>query len=501
MNLIAAHSSGIKTRLIMSIMIMGMLLNSCKKDKFNVPQNVGTIRFAANAYTIENNTVDPLTIVLPLSLPLEADATALITVDNQSTIAADQYTTTPAIPVEGLTLNLPKGATQISFQLSSLNNFEGEKTLVLKLSSATGGLSVANINSTASITIKGNPIVIPEIRTSEPGLAFGSVVTGTISDSKSYVLNATKLTSDVLISASANFQVSLDDNTFSSTLTIPFATANATPVTIYARFLATTGINQTVTGTISHRSGTVPDAVVNVSGVEFGVAIPGVLVHKEDFNYGTVANSITAVSGGKWTAYSASATRPVQYLSPGLTYTGYAGSGIGGALVMQNNGSSSEDVSMNFPAQSSGVVYSAQLMNFASGPTTADFFYSFGDGAAGATPAYFNRIYAKANGSKMSLGLGRNSTTVTYAAADLDYGVTYLVVSKYEFATNNSTLYILSGVIPTIEPATPSAVSNVSGADPTALTRIVVRQNTGVPLKVTIDGIRIATSWKEAVGL
>jgi hypothetical protein len=512
MNLISAPSSSTKTGIMMAIMILGVLLNSCKKDEFTVPLNVGTIRFAANSYTIENNTVDPLTIVLPLSLPLEEDATAMITVDNQSTIAADQYTITPAIPAGGLKLNLLKGATQISIQLSSLNNFEGEKMLVLKLASASGGLTVANTDATASIIIKGNPIVLPEVKTSEPGLAFGNVVTSTISTSKSYVLTGVKLTSDVLINATANFQVSLDDIAFSGSLSIPFAVANAAPVTVYARFLANTGINQTITGSISHSSGTVPDAIVNVTGVEYGVAAPGILLKNDNFSYGATASFLAStptgvtpvrngVGGANWKTFSAPGANAVQYVTAGLTYTGYVGSGIGGALVMQNSSASSEDVSMDFPARTNGVVYTAQLMNFTSAPATTDFFFSFGDGAAGATPTYYNRIYARANGSQLSLGLGRNSTTVTYAATGLDYGTTYLVVSKYEFATSTSTLYILSGAIPVIEPATASAVSNTSGADPASMTRVVVRQSTNSPLKATIDGIRVATSWKEAVGL
>lgn len=497
MNLIAAHSSGIKTRLIMSIMIMGMLLNSCKKDKFNVPQNVGTIRFAANAYTIENNTVDPLTIVLPLSLPLEADATALITVDNQSTIAADQYTTTPAIPAEGLTLNLPKGATQISFQLSSLNNFEGEKTLVLKLSAATGGLSVANINSTASITIKGNPIVIPEIRTSEPGLAFGSVVTGTISDSKSYVLTGTKLSSDVIVNASPNFQISLDDNTFSSTLTIPFATANATPVTIYTRFLATTGINQTVNGTISHRSGTVPDATVTLTGVEYGVAAPGILIMKEDFSYGTTAGNLTTIGSANWSAFSGAGVSPIKYVTPGLTFPGYVGSGVGGAALSENGSGSREDASRSFTAVNSGVIYTSHLINIASAPATAggDFYLSWRDPAA----AYFNRIYVKDVSGKLNIGVGKSSATTVFSSTAYDFGNTYLLVSKYDFNTGISSIYVLSAAPGLIEPPTADATTN-TGSGPASLVNIMIRQNTGV-LKATTDGIRVATSWKEAVGL
>ncbi|RYF20382.1 MAG: hypothetical protein EOO42_12540, partial [Flavobacteriales bacterium] len=304
MNLMSSHLSSIKSRIVMVIMVMGVMLNSCQKEKLNIPGNVGTIRFAANSYTIENNTVEPLTIVLPLSLPLEQDATAIISIDASSTISASEYTITPAIPASGLTLNLAKGATEISFKVSSLNNFEGEKTLVLKLSSATGGLTVANTNATATVNIKGNPIIFPELKTSTSSLAFGNTITGTNSTAQSYTLTGIKLTANVTVSASANFQVSLDNTTFASTVTIPFATANAAPITLYARFNAITGINQPISGTISHSSGSVPSNSLTVSGVEYGVAAPGVLLKAENFSYGATAGNLTALSGGAWTIFS-----------------------------------------------------------------------------------------------------------------------------------------------------------------------------------------------------
>lgn len=497
MNLI----SSVKTYIIVAIMAMGIMLNSCQKDPISsAPTNVGTVRFSANAYTIENNTIDPLTIVLPLSLPLEQDATVMVSVDNSSTIAASEYTTTPAIPTTGITLTLPKGSTEVSFKVSSLNNFEGEKTLNLKLSSATGGLTVANTNATVTINIKGNPIILPEIKTSTSSLAFGSVVTSTISASQSYTLTGVKLSADVTITASANFQVSLDNTTFSSVLTVPVATANAAPLTVYARFRALTGINQSISGTITHSSGIVPDNTITVSGIEYGVAAPGVLIKKEDLSY-TTAGALTTASSAAWVAFSAAGANAIQYVTTGLTYTGYVGSGVGGALTMENRSASSEDASWSFPAQTSGVIYTAQMINFASAPATADFFLSLGDGAAGVTPIYYNRIYAKSNGGQLSLGLGRNSASATYSAANLDYGTTYLVVHKYEFATGTSSLYILSGAVAAVEPPTPNAISNTAGADPASLTRVVVRQSTNSPLKATIDGIRVATSWKDAVGL
>jgi hypothetical protein len=502
MNLMSAHLSSTKTKMVMVILFLGMLLNSCKKDKLTPPTNVGTIRFAANSYTIENNTIDPLMVTLPLSLPLEQDATAVITVDGSSTIGTAEYTVTPAIPPAGLTLNLPKGATEVSFNVSSLNNFEGEKTLVLKLTSATGGLTVAKADATTTINIKGNPIILPEIKASESSIAFGSTVTTTTSPSKTYVVTGVKLTSNLIITASTNFQVSLDDVTFNSSLTIPFATANAAPITVYTRFRALTGINQTVNGTITNSSGILPDAVVSTSGVEYGVAAPGVLLKAENFSYGA-SGALTTVSAGAWVPFSQSLVNPIQYLATGLNYPGYVGSGVGGALVTSNYSGNAEDSSWNIPSTSSGVIYAAQLMNFTSAPaTTADFFYSFGDGASTTTPLYFNRFYAKASGSQIALGLSRNATTTpAYATLLLDVGTTYLVVTKYDFGSGSSSTYILAGAPPIIEPATANIISTGGSANPSAITRMAVRQSTNLPLKVTIDGIRVATSWKEAVGL
>lgn len=496
MNLIAAHSSSTKNRIIMLLMMLAVLFNSCEKDKFNVPQNVGTIRFEANSYTIENNTVDPLTIVLPLSLPLEEAGTAVVTVDAQSTIAADQYTITPAIPAEGIKLNLEKGATEVSFQVSSLNNFEGEKTLILKLTSATGGLSIANIDATTTLTIKGNPILYPEIKPSVFDFAFGNVITTTISPSQSYIVSGVKLTADMTINASTNYQVSLDDNTFSSSLIVPLATINTAPVTVYARFAPNTGINQAVNGTITHSSAGIPDAVINLSGVEYGNATPGILLLNENFNYGTTASTLKAVSGSNWPVFSGS-VNPVKYISSGLSFAGYGSSGVGGAVISENGSGSREDYSRSFATQSSGVVYAAQLVNIASAGATADFFGGLRDPAAGSS--YFNRLNVKDDGGKPSIGIGKSSATVAYAGGTYSYGTTYLVVTKYDFSTGLSSLYVLNGAPSVIEPPTPDA-STSAGSAPGALGNVIIRQSTNA-LTVTYDGIRIATSWKEAVGL
>ncbi|WP_345955794.1 hypothetical protein [Mucilaginibacter sp. PAMB04168] len=477
------------------IALICILFSGCQKNKFDVPVNTATIRFSESAYTIERNALEPLTVRLPLSLPLEEDATAVITVDNSSTADASEYVVTPSLAATGIEMKLAKGATEATFQVASADNFEGDRTLVFKITSAKGGVIVSSTNASAVINIKGKPIILPSIGTSVTDLpSFGNVITTTASASSMYTVSGVKLSADVTITASANFQVSLNNITFTNTVSIPFATANASPVPVYARFVPNTGSNQGISGTITHSSGTLPDVVVNVIGVEYGNAAAGVLIMKDDFEYGSTAGNLKDLSSGNWTLFSGT-VNPARYITAGLTFPGYVGSGKGGAVISENGAGSREDYSRSFTAQSDGVLYTSQLVNFASSPAAGDFYTSWRDPAA----AYFNRIYVKDNGGKLNLGIAKSSATTSYSTTAYEYGQTYLLVTKYDFASGISSLYILSSAPPLIEPAVADATTNV-GAGPASLINIIIRQNTGV-LTTTMDGIRVATSWKQAVGL
>ncbi len=499
MKIISFYSSIIKAFSIMILMGMVFMVQSCKKEPIGEkPVNVGTVRFAANAYTIENKATDPLVVTIPLSLPLEQDATVLVSIDTSSTIKPDQYVITPAIPVNGLLINLPKGSTEVSLNVKSLNNFEGIKTLVLILTMPSGGVTVANTNARAVINIKGDPIIYPEIKTSVSTLTFANTVSGLNSASMSYSLTGVKLIADVQVAASENFEVSLDNVNFASNLTIPIAAVKAGATTLYARFTALTGVNQTVSGTITHSSGTVPENVIAVSGIEYGVASPGVLLMKEDFNYGSTAGTLDDVSGGNWKVFSGN-LNPIAYLTNGLTFAGYAGSNIGGAIVSENGSGSRKDyeTTNNTNVASSGVVYAAQLINVSATNTTVDFFAGMRQPGSG---SYFNRINIKDDGTgKPTFGIGKSSSTVAYASGTYNLGTTYLVVTKYDFDTGISSMYILNSAPTKYEPPVANATTS-AGSGPSSIAGIFVRQNAGV-LTATFDGVRLATSWKDAVGL
>lgn len=501
MKLISYYSASFRAFSIIIVMLLGVMVQSCTKEKIGKAAlvNVGTVRFNANAYTIQNKATDPIVVTLPLSLPLEKESTVLVSVDNSSTVSSSDYSISPAIPASGLLVTLPKGATEISFTVTSLSKYEGDKTLVLSLSSPTGGVLVANINATTTITVKGDPIIYPEIQTSVPTLSFANTISGQTSPSKSYTVKAIRLTADVNVEASENFEVSLNNVNFSNTLTIPIATlSNGALVTVYTRFTALTGQNKTVTGTITHSSGTVPENSLAVNGVEYGVASVGVLIMKEDFNYGAAAGNLTAVSNGNWTVFGGT-TVPIPYSPNGLTFSGYAGSNVGGSVFSQNGSGAREDDFTSFTKVTSGVVYAAQLVNVATAGTSADFFSGLRDPAI--IGSYFNRLNVKDDGSgKPTFGIGKSSSTAVYASGTYSYGTTYLVVTKYDFDTGFSSMYVLSAAPTKYEPAVPNATTN-TGSGPAALGNIFLRQNTTGNLGATFDGVRIATSWKEAVGL
>jgi hypothetical protein len=208
----------------------------------------------------------------------------------------------------------------------------------------------------------------------------------------------------------------------------------------------------------------------------------------EEFDY---PNGALLTSNG-WVASSGGGTQPIDVIVPGLTFTGYPSSGIGGAAQVDNNG---EDDKKVFTAQTSGSVYVAALMKVNS---TADgyFFNLIG------TDSFFRAKIFLSTG-KFGITLGANSGSVTSTESAYVIGTTYLVVLKYQIidGTLNDavSLYMFSGSIPATEPGTPTIgpVTDAANSDisPTA---VHLRQYSATQ-NITVDGIRVATTWTDAI--
>ena len=228
----------------------------------------------------------------------------------------------------------------------------------------------------------------------------------------------------------------------------------------------------------------------------------GSLLLTEDFNYtaGTLLNA-----NGWSTITSGAGATPPAIAAPGLTYAGYAGSGIGNAVSM---GTSGEDDRKTFTSQASGSVYAAMLINVSSSQTAGDYFFSLT--ASGAAPGFFARIFVKKDATTSTFGLGIAKDTAgttagpSYTATTLyNLNQTYLVVVKYTFNTGTTTddridLFV-NPALGVGEPAPTIANVTSTGTDSTGLAQVVLRQGSAASAAaLAVDGIRVATTWAEA---
>ncbi|MDP2187796.1 MAG: T9SS type A sorting domain-containing protein [Sphingobacteriaceae bacterium] len=228
----------------------------------------------------------------------------------------------------------------------------------------------------------------------------------------------------------------------------------------------------------------------------------------EHFNY--PADSLLQSNG--WFSHSAPATNPIRVRNGGLSWatTPYLGSGIGNAAAVNNTGS---DENRPFSSSvTSGNVYMSFLMrvNGAVTTTNAGFFLHSGAYASVDTPVFTltssnfrarTFIAPAPTAAQYKLGLEFNlATTTNTTATNLDTGVTYLVVVKYQFvpgANNDSvSLYVFTdGSNIATEPAV-AAIGPLAGsaADAAALQYIALRQY-NASQNITVDGIIVQTTW------
>ncbi len=225
---------------------------------------------------------------------------------------------------------------------------------------------------------------------------------------------------------------------------------------------------------------------------------------EENFNYGNSNNpDITAVAP-LWVRHSG--TQGPQYVTSGLTYTGYPSSGIGGALYFTYgaSGVNDGDVHRRFldSVTTNQNIFVFALVRLDSARNTADYFLHLGPYTIGTT--FRARVFARNFGSGWAIGLSKSTETrVEDSVNVLNFNQTYLIAIKYSFntaATNDDlvTLYVYSSGVPLTEPGTPIVTLGPVGAgttgDPANIGSVAIRQGTNTP-SGRIDGIRIGNSW------
>lgn len=210
----------------------------------------------------------------------------------------------------------------------------------------------------------------------------------------------------------------------------------------------------------------------------------------ENFSY-TAGQAIT--SNG-WTAHSAGGTNPILVTSPGLTYAGHPGSGVGNAITMATSG---EDDNIGFTAVTTGSTYMSFLVNVSSATATGDYFVGLLQNGT----TFPLRIYAKSSGAGFVFGVNKmNGATPVYESTVRTFGTTYFIVGNYIFNTGSTTDDVVNlWVNPALGGSEPAAtIPNVTAAvtDATSNAAAYLRQGGASSSSVQqVDAILVGTTW------
>lgn len=185
-----------------------------------------------------------------------------------------------------------------------------------------------------------------------------------------------------------------------------------------------------------------------------------------------------------WASHSGT-SGDIKIVSPALEFDNYHGSGVGNAVALYSNG---QDVNVNFPEQTQGTVYIAFMVQTQSTNAEGYFLHL---GQTELETNFFTRVWVNATGTGLGIG---SSTPSNFVAITND--TPWLAVAKLNLDTKLSQLYVFSS-FPNAEPTEAHAwfaeTASFSNVGTLALRQFSTNQ------RVMIDGIRVATSWTEAV--
>ena len=214
----------------------------------------------------------------------------------------------------------------------------------------------------------------------------------------------------------------------------------------------------------------------------------------ENFNY--PAGSLLTANG--WIAHSGSGTNPVKVHTSGLSYTGYPSSNIGLSAIINNTG---EDVNLTFNSVTTGTVFSAFLVKV--NAVDSGYFFHLGPKPVGTS--HYGKVFICGSENSLRFGLSKGTKAPALTNGQpYATGTNYLIVLKYSIVDGTSndavSLFIISGPIPATEPSVPAIgpLTDANQPDPSNISAVALRQYSSKQ-DIIVDGIRVATSWADAV--
>ncbi|TAE61340.1 MAG: hypothetical protein EAY68_09870, partial [Bacteroidetes bacterium] len=361
----------------------------------------------------------------------------------------------------------------------------------------TGNITHSGFATTVSVsgTEAGN---VPNLSANPTTIAdFGNVVTNNNSTASSYTLTGGTLSSDVIVTAPANFQVAKGvGGTYATTITFT-AVELATAQIVGVRFLPTSGVAGVKSGNITHSGFT--NTNVAVSGTEIS---PFTLPLLQPFNF-TAGQALQTQTGFNLL----NSGNNINITAGNLAYPNIP-TPTGNKISLVGTGA---EAFFDFTSQNANTVYHSFILNVTDmtgiNAATGTYFAGFIQG--GTTGTYGSTVWIKFDGTGYQIGINPRTTaanTVFTTGTPFVVGTPIFVVASYTFNAAAGDDVVKLWINPTLgqttEPTATLQQTNTSGTDLTSVNRVLIRQSTSTDTPaIEIDEVRVGTTWESVTPL
>jgi acetyl esterase/lipase len=202
-------------------------------------------------------------------------------------------------------------------------------------------------------------------------------------------------------------------------------------------------------------------------------------------------------------------TVPMNVATEGLSYPGYTGSGVGNAAQLVGPADGMDPFKQFVPsALTTGSVYVACIVKITSATVAGEYFLAnkVDASTSGTASVVRARVYVKSDGAGgISFGIAKGTTPPTAGWTAFSYlpDATYLLVYKYTFVTGttNDNVDLFINPVPGMPEPTPTiSYADLTTTDAAGMRSVMLTQRANGP-SALVDGLRVATSWADAVAV
>ncbi|MCF6348546.1 MAG: hypothetical protein L3J20_09645 [Flavobacteriaceae bacterium] len=270
---------------IIGILSLLLVLGCDSKNEFSTLEERGVaLNFAIDEGAVQENNSEGVEISIAfLAKTIEAGTIDIEVLPLNGLVYGTDFTTDPDASSGKFTLNVPAGATELSFTVFPANVIGEDdiKSIAFRLLSATGGVFVGT-QQDFTLHITDEPIIL----ITDDLTGFGDVEQGFPSASQSYTVSVVSLTDNLVVTAPDNYEVSADNTAFSSSLSLAASAFTDGETTIYVRMSpsssATLGVSS---GSIVHSATGASDKTQAVSGTIIA-PIPAIIIDESLTDFG-----------------------------------------------------------------------------------------------------------------------------------------------------------------------------------------------------------------------